>query len=139
MGKGLVFHDGHRESHAYTVIGAESGSFRTHPFTDDLGLYGVFDEIVVGVGGLLRHHVHMGLENDSATLLITGRSGCLHDYVTGFVGLDVNALFLAPCEQEFAHFFFVLGGTGLLGEQIEIVPNVLWREVFDCTHVVIIF
>ena len=29
------------------------------------------------------------------------------------------------------------GRNPATGEQIEIVPNNLWREIFDCTHVVI--
>ena len=132
VGKLLVFHNCHCKGNADAVVGTESGSLGTQPFTEHFSFDGIGEEIVLGLGGLLRHHVHVSLQDNAAAVLVTLGCGSAHDHVSGFVCEGVDTFLLSPLQQECAHFFLVLRGTRLTGQKVEIVPNVLRFKIFDC-------
>ena len=112
-----------RHRHAQAVIGTERRPFGFQPVAVHPGLDRVFLEIVLDIGVLLRHHIHMALQNDSPFVL-AARMRRLADN-------DVSALFTNRLQTEFApkiievgaHLLFVFGRTGNTGQLIEILPN----------------
>ena len=100
----LVLHDGHDGSHADTVVGTEGRTLCLHPFAVNPCLDWVVLEVVYHLWILLRHHVHVCLE-DSRLAVFHSRCGRLaHDYVSGFVHECLYAYALCKLEQEFLHF-----------------------------------
>ena len=67
-----VFEQRHDEGHADAVVGAQRGAVGPHPALLDVGGDGVGLEIVDLARGLLRHHVHVCLEDDAGTVLHPG-------------------------------------------------------------------
>ena len=128
---GLVLGDGHAHGHTQAVVGAERRAHGGDPFALDDGLDRVLEEIVDGLRSLLRHHVHMALENDSLAVLIARRGGNAHDHISCLVGKRLDLVLLGPVEQVFAHNLLVLGRTGTTGQSVEIVPDDSWLKIFD--------
>ena len=127
----LVLGHGHRQRDAQAVVGTERSALGRHPLAVDDGLDGVLEEIVHGVGGLLRDHVHMALKDDSLAVLVPGGGGNTHDHVAGLVGKCFDLVLLGPVEQILANNLLVLGRTGTAGQSVEIVPDNSWLKIFD--------
>ena len=83
--EGLVLHDGHDGCHAQSVVGAEGGATGLDPLTVNPRLYGVGLEVMGGLGCLLRHHVHVGLQYDALTVFHALRGGFAENDVSGFI------------------------------------------------------
>ena len=97
-------HYGHYRGHSEAVVSAESGALCLYPITVNVSLYGVCLKIVRAVFLLLRHHIHVSLEDYGLAVFHT-RSGRLsHNDVAGLVREGFNAYLLGEVEQELPYF-----------------------------------
>lgn len=100
----VVLHDAHDGNYADAVVRPERCAFGMHPSVLDVGLDGVGLEVVLAVGSLLWHHVHVCLQHDGLAVLKAGSGGLAHHDVAGRVlkGLHANAL--GEVEEELLYF-----------------------------------
>ncbi len=131
---GRILQDREAHRHADAVVGTEGGPVGRDPLAVHIGGDRVFQEIVGGIGGLLRDHVHVALQDHATAILIARRSGFAENHVAGLVLDDIHAVFLSPVQEIFDDFPFMLGGTGNLGQSIEVAPNYLGLQIFDSAH-----
>ena len=103
--EGLVLHDGHDGSYAHAIVSTQRGAAGLYPVAIDVGGDGVGEEVVGAVGRLLRHHIHVGLQDEALAAFQSFRSGLAHEDVTGFVLPRLYAGVLTPLEQEGLNLF----------------------------------
>ena len=132
-GRVLEHGKAHRDTDA--VVGTQGGAVRRHPFTVHIGVDRVLQEVMGRVGRLLRDHVHMALEDDTAPVLEARGGRSAEDDVAGLVLEDLHVVFLAPVQQIFDDLPFMLGRARNLGQTIEITPNYLGFQIFDA-HII---
>ena len=113
--QGAGFEDGQRGSYAHPVVSAQRGAVGSYPFA-----------LLVGI--LLRNHVHVGLQDYPFAVFHARRGRLAHDYIAYLVHLDFDIALLGEFYQESPYLFFMLGRPGLLGERVEIGPNVFRFE-----------
>ena len=63
--EGVVFHNSHDGCYAQTVVGAKSGTTSLDPIAVDVWFNWVGLEVVLALGSLLWHHVHVCLHCDA--------------------------------------------------------------------------
>ena len=80
------FEYGHGCSNTQTVVGSQCRAFGFHPFAVYPCLDGVFGEVVNRIVILLRYHVHVGLQDDSAAVFHSWGGRLADDDVAYFVG-----------------------------------------------------
>ena len=100
----LCLHDGHDGCYAQTVVGTQRGTLRLHPLTVNPRFNGVGLEVMLRLGCLLRHHIHVGLQDHALPVLIAW-CGCLaeHDVSCGVLeGLYPSLL--TEVKQELLYF-----------------------------------
>ncbi len=95
-------------SHANAVIGPKGGAVCGYPFSVNVCVDGVFQEIVGGVSGFLGNHIHMSLEDDTLAVFHSGGGGNADDYVAGAILDGVKAVGYTPVIQVFDYFALVL-------------------------------
>ena len=100
----LSLHDSHDGSHPQTVVGTERCTLGLHPLAVNPRLDGVRLEVVVRLRRLLRHHVHVGLQDNAFLMLVAGSSGLAEYDVAGGVLESLDAGLLAEVEQELLYF-----------------------------------
>ena len=122
---GRVFQGGQGQGHANAVVGAQRSAVRRHPFSVHIRIDGIREKVVRAVGGLLRHHVHVPLQDDALAVFHAGRGGHADDDVAGVVLDGLKSMGLAPVVQVFNDFSLVLGGTRDLGKGMEVLPYYL--------------
>ena len=76
-----------------------------YPVAIDVGGDGIGEEVVGAVGRLLRHHIHVSLQDEALAAFQSFRSGFAHEDVTGFVLPRLYAGVLAPLKQEGLNLF----------------------------------
>ncbi len=104
----VVRQDGQFGGYADTVVGSQSGTFGSQPFTFDYGFYRVGEEIVLHVVVLLAYHIYMRLQDYRLPVLHTRCGGFLDQYIPGFVDQSLQILFFTECFQVSNHFLFLL-------------------------------
>ena len=135
----LCLHHGHDGGHAHAVVGSQGGATGLHPVAVDPRLDGVGLEVVGALGRLLRHHIHVGLQ-DHALAVLHARSGRLaHHDVAGRVFEGLYASLTGEVEEELLYFLQMSAGTWNLGERMEVFPDAGGVQVFDFTHIFSIF
>ena len=92
----VVEQDCHGGGAAEAVVGAEGGAVGAYPLAVDDGGDGVCQEVVLLVGVLLGHHVHVSLEDDGGGVLVAWCGGLGHGHVAGLVGAGGNAVAVGP-------------------------------------------
>ena len=100
----LVLHDCHDGSHTESVVSTEGGSLCFHPFAVDPRFDGISHEVVLTLGRLLRHHIHVGLQDHTLTVLHTRRRRLAHHDVVGRIFEGFHASFLCKLQQELLYF-----------------------------------
>ena len=133
--QGLVLHDGHDRGHAETIISTKRGALCLHPFAVNPRLDGVGLEVVLRLGCLLRHHVHVGLQDDALAVLHSRRSGFAHVDVSGRIFHGIHAAFLAEVEQELLDFLQMSARTRHLCQFVEVAPDTFRLKVLNFVHV----
>ena len=96
--------DGHDGRHTQTVVGTERRVLGLHPFAVDPRLDGVGFKVVRRFGCFLRHHVHVGLQDDAFAVLHAKRGGLPHHDVLGGVDEGFHADLLGKVKQELLYF-----------------------------------
>ena len=100
----LVLHDGHDGSNAQTVVGPQRRTLSLHPLAIYPRLYGVCLEVMCALWRLLRHHIHVRLQDDALLVLHT-RCGRLAEVdVSCGVFHGIYASLLTEVEQELLDF-----------------------------------
>ena len=101
----FVLHHSHDGSHSKSVVGTECRSLSSHPsFLVDICLYWVGLEVMLTVGSLLRHHVHVSLENDSRLVFHTLGCGFAHHDILGSILECLHSHSLSEVEEKLLHF-----------------------------------
>ena len=132
--EGVVFHHCHDGGDAQAVVGAQCGAFSLNPITVDIWLNGVSLKVVLALGSLLGHHVHVGLHGDALAVLHARGGGLAHNDVAGGVLEGLNAHTLGKVEQVLLNFLYMSRWTGNLRERIEIAPDALRLQFFNLVH-----
>ena len=132
--EGVVFHHCHDGCDAQAVVGAQCGAASLDPVAVDVWLNGVGLEVVLALGSLLWHHVHVGLHGDALAVL-HARSGRLaHHDVAGRVLECLNAHLLSEVEQVLLNFLYMSRWTWNLCQRIEVAPNACGLKFFNLVH-----
>ena len=85
MRKCVVPEQRHDEGHPDAIVGAQRGAVGPQPALLDVGGNRVGLEIMDLVWGLLRHHVHVGLEDDAGTVVHPGRGRLADQHVADLI------------------------------------------------------
>jgi hypothetical protein len=111
------------DRHPDAVVRPERRAVGAHPTVGDEGADGVGQEVVRGLGRLLRHHVQVGLQDDAGARLQAGGRRLAHDHVAGGVddGLEPEAA--AEVGHEGRRPLLVVRRAGDLGQVVEVPPN----------------
>ena len=90
----FVREDCHGCGYADTIVGAESSTIGRYPFAVifNVGLDRIFLKVKDFVGVLLRHHIHVSLQDNARMILIARRGG--------FANKDVADLVLEGFQTE---------------------------------------
>ena len=108
MLEALVLGNGHSHCDTHSVVGTEGGSLSLYPLAVNPGLDRVLEEVVFGVGGLLRNHIHMALEDYAAPVLVAWGGRYSDDYIAGLIGEGIDIALFGPVKNVLTHDFFVL-------------------------------
>ena len=93
---------------ADAVVGAERRALGLHPFAVDNGQNGVVVEVVLHLGQLLAHHVHVTLQDDGGLLLHARRGRLTDDDIASLVNQRVQVVALAELTEILNHFLLAL-------------------------------
>ena len=123
----LVCKDSHRSSHADTVICTKRGTVCSHPFPILLYicLNSIFLEIKDLVAVLLRHHVHVSLENHTGMVLHSRRGRFTDKDIADFVLKGLQTKRLTVVNKKIRYLFAFAAWTRDLGKAVEAVPQTL--------------
>ena len=91
----LIGKDSHGSSHTYTIVGSESRTLRFEPLAVNPWFYGILCKIVLNVGTLVAHHIHVTLQDNGLAVLITRSRGFLYKHIAYTVGYRLVAKTLA--------------------------------------------
>ena len=122
---GRVFQGGQGQRYANAVVRAQRGAVRRYPFAVYIGADGICEEIVRTVGGFLRHHVHVALQDNALAVFHAGRGRNTDDDIAGIVLDGLKAMGLAPVVQVVDDLALVLGRARDLSKCVEILPHYL--------------
>ena len=127
----LILKDRQRDRISDTIIGTEGGVTGGDPLAIDVGIDRVLHKVVIRLGRLLRHHIHMGLEGHHRVILVPLGGGLVDKYVTclGATGLETELL--ADTGDILRDLLAVVGGAGMLGEGVEVLPDQFGLQIFD--------
>ena len=109
-------------SYSYAVVGSKSGAVAHQPTIFHKGLDGLCMEIKFFVPVFLTHHIHVGLETNTGSILISFVCGFANQHIAYLVGQGFIAMFMAELLQKCRHAFFVLGGTGNIHQFPKVLP-----------------
>ena len=130
----LGLHHSQDGCHAQSVVGTQRGALCLHPLTVYPRLYGVGLEVMRRLRRLLRHHVHVGLQ-DHTLAVFHARCGRLaHHHVATLVDEGLHAGFLGEVEQELLYFLQMSARARHLCECIEVLPDALRFQVANFVH-----
>ena len=80
-----------------TVIGSQRGPFGFQPFAVYFCFNRVGEEVMFNIVVFFAYHVHMRLQYDGLSVLHTRCSRFLNQYVSGFIYLCFQLMFLSEC------------------------------------------
>ena len=126
-----ALHDSHDGSHADAIVAAQRRTFCFHPIAVNISLDGICLEVMIALIHLLRHHIHVSLQNCALAVFLARSGGLAHHDVLGIVLEGFNAMLLCPIEQELLYFLQVSAWTWDLRQEIKVLPNNLRIEVFN--------
>ena len=86
------------------------------------------------LGGLLWHHIHVGLQNDTFLILVARGGGLAEMNITGRILHGIYASLLSEVNQELLDFVEMSTGTGYLCQCIEILPDALGLKFLNFVH-----
>ncbi len=110
MDQRVVLQHSQNGRRADAVVGTQRRTVGRHPIAVDVGIDGVREEVEILVVVLLRHHVEVGLENDSLAVFHAGRRRLAHVDVVRLVLAALQAQGPGDPENVFADFLLVRRG-----------------------------
>ena len=121
----LVCEDRHRRSYTDTVIGTQRCAIGSYPLAVVLyiGLDRVFLKIEVLVAVLLRHHIHVSLQDHTRMVLVARRSRFANEDVTDLVVKGLQTETFTVVHEEFRDLFAFTARTRDLGKAVEAAPQ----------------
>ena len=96
---------------ADAVVSTKSSAFGSEPFTVDVGLDRVVEEVDINVDELVAHHVHVALQANHWSVLMALSSGLADDNVASLVNLGLKVALTAKLFQILNHLLLMLRGA----------------------------
>ena len=134
-----VLQHGEPHRHADSVVRSQGSPVRRHPLSVDVSFDRIFQEIMVRVGGLLRDHVHMALQDHAFPVFKARSCADADNDVAGVVLHGLKSMGNAPVIEIINDFTLVLGGTGNPGQSIEILPDDLGVQFINFHILTVLF
>ncbi len=102
-----IDHSSHSSSDADTIVSAQSSATSLHPIAIDISIDRIVHKVMIDIIVLLSHHIHVTLEHNDGSILISGSGGATHYDIAHSVGLSLNAMVGGKLEEERSDFFFM--------------------------------
>ena len=128
----LIRQYSHRCRYANTVVRAECGAVSGYPLAVvlDIGLNRVFLKIKHFVAVLLRHHIHVALQNNTRMVLHTGTGRLTNKHIAYLVLKGFQTERLAVVHEELSYLFAFSAGTRNLSKAVETAPQTFGFKIF---------
>ena len=107
MLQALVLHDRHDGRNAYTVVSTKRRIVGIYPSVHDMGRDRVGLEVMIAVGSFLRHHVHVRLQQNSLTVLISRCGRLAHDDIAAGIHVCLDTDSCSKVQQELLHLLWM--------------------------------
>ena len=91
-----------------TVVSTKSSALGSEPFAVDVGLDRVVEEVDVNIYELVAYHIHMALQTNHRSVLVSLGSGLADDNVAGLVNLGFEIALTAKLFQILNHLLLML-------------------------------
>ena len=127
----IILEDCQRDRITDTVISTEGGVTGGDPLAVDVGVDRVLLEVVIQLRSFLRHHIHMGLQGHHRMILVSLGSGLVDENVTCLGAASLETELLTDAGDILRDRFAVVGGTGMLGEGMEVLPDQFGLQILD--------
>ena len=108
MFEGIVLKNSKCKTYSDSIVSSEGSTLCGYPLTVNLCLDRILEEIMNGIGSLLGNHVHMCLEDDSSSVLITRCSRFAEYDIAGFISAHIYIVLFSPVKKELLSFLFML-------------------------------
>ena len=118
----------HDDSHAQPVVGTEGSALGFQPIAVHVSLDGVFGEVVHGVIVLLRHHVHVRLQDDTLAVLHARSSRFADNDIACLVHKRLQTQAFAVIHQIFCDLLHVSRRTRDTCKLVKMLPHILWSQ-----------
>ena len=128
----LVGKNSHCCCHADAVVCTQSRAVGGHPFAVVLHvcLYRVFLKVEYTVAVLLRHHVHVALQNNARMILHACTRRLADQHIADLVLKGLQTKTLAVIHQELRYLFALAARTRNLCKAVETAPQTFRFQVF---------
>ena len=123
----VVLHNRHNSSNTDTVVGTKSCVVGIKPVTLNNCCDGVIKKVVLAVGSLLGHHIHVCLQDNPLAILETGCSRLTHNHITSVVEPGFHVYTFSKVQKEFLNLFQMSRRTGNLCESLKARPHIFGR------------
>ena len=100
--------DGEFNSATDTIISTEGGTLCLQPFTIYVGLDGILMEVELYIHQFVANHIHVALEDDSISVLISRSCSLANQNVSCFIDQSLKLVTFAKFLQVFYHVFLML-------------------------------
>ena len=131
VGQLWVGQSGHGKGHTDSVVCTQRGpSAGGDPIPLDLPLDGVAVKVVLYMGRLFTHHVHVGLKHDAGGSFIPGGRRLADENILGRILLHVQPVVLSPMKQIVADLTLTQAGARNLAQLMEIAEYRFLQERF---------
>ena len=101
--------DGKFDGTADTVVSTEGSTLCLQPFTVYIGLDGILMEVELYVYQFIANHIHVALEDDGISVLISRSCSLANENVSCFVNQSLELMAFAEFLQILNHVFLMLG------------------------------
>ena len=125
MNRILVSQNSQCRCHTDTVVSTQRRAVSRHPFAVVLyiGLNGIFLKIKHFIAVLLRHHVHVSLQNNARMVLHACTRRLTNQHIADLVLQRLQTKALAVTNQEVCDLFTFTARTRNLRKAVETVPQ----------------
>ena len=119
----LIQQQSHRSRHTDTIVSSERRTLGTYPLAIHNGTNSVVLEVKLHIAVLLADHIHMRLQDNRWTRLITRCGGLTHHDITYLIALPLDIVTLRKLNQKLNHTLLLLRWAWHSGEGIKLFPH----------------